>query len=93
MEETAWQFIPEAIVGIYRWHNTDTNITFLRTCFTGSVNNFNPDSQLDEGILGTKWLSYEEILSRSLRSPLVTQCIEDYFSGIRYPLGVCKEVL
>ncbi|MCW8955694.1 MAG: NUDIX domain-containing protein, partial [Gammaproteobacteria bacterium] len=38
-EETAWQFHPEAITGIYRWQQPDTERTFLRVAFCGQVSN------------------------------------------------------
>jgi len=91
-EETAWQFVPETIIGIYHWHNSEKNITYLRVCFAGSVNKHNKDIQLDNGILGTHWLTYDEILNRRLRSPMVKQCIDDYISGKCYPLDLLNEL-
>ena len=92
LEETAWQFIPEAITGIYRWVHPESGLTFLRVSFTGSVSQHNPDQVLDEGILRTHWLSREELLQKSLRSPMVMRCIDDYINGCRYPLSLCDDV-
>ena len=50
-EETAWQFIPEFIVGLYRMHVASKNVTYLRVCFSGSANNHSPDQALDDGII------------------------------------------
>lgn len=91
-EETAWRLTPESIIGIYRWINKGANITYLRTCFTGSVDNHDPHYRLDDGILGAYWLTYEELLRKPLRSPLVKQCIDDYLSGTRYPLSIIREI-
>ena len=35
LEETAWHFEPQALVGIYRWRNPDSDATFLRATFSG----------------------------------------------------------
>ena len=83
LEESGWQFHPEYVVGIYRWVNPIQHDTFLRICFSGSVKNHDPDRLLDEGILGTLWLSRNEMTSYKLRSPMVTRCIDDYIDGHR----------
>lgn len=91
-EETAWQFEPEAITGIYRWPHPDKDRTYLRFCFTGTVHNHDPQQALDCGILGTHWLSREELLARRLRSPLVLRCVDDYLAGRRFPLSLCTDI-
>jgi len=43
--------------------------------------------------LRTHWLSPDSIrASDSLRSPIVSNCINDYLSGTRYPLDILKEL-
>lgn len=93
LEETAWQFLPEAITGIYRWVHPENGLTFLRICYSGSVSGHDPHRVLDEGILRTHWLNREELLKRPLRSPMVLRCIDDYLAGYRYPLSLCDEVI
>ena len=92
LEETAWQFTPEAITGIYRWVHPDSGLTFIRVCYTGLVSQHNPEQALDEGILRAHWLSREELLQRPLRSPMVMRCINDYLAGCRYPLSLCDDI-
>jgi len=94
LEETAWQFQPEALVGIYRWRNTAKNDTFLRATFCGTCTDEDKQRPLDTGILATHWLTLEEIRSRSdlLRSPMVIKSIEDYLDGNRYPLEVLTDL-
>lgn len=92
-EETAWEFIPEFIIGIYRWINPEEHHTYLRICFSGIVNNHDPLQKLDTDILTIHWMSYEEILSKSLRSPMVKHCIDDFLAGHRYPLTLCKDLV
>jgi len=93
LEETAWQFQPEAIVGIYRWVHPESELTFLRVSYTGSISQHDPNRVLDDGILRTRWLSREELLLQPLRSPMVMRCIDDYLAGCRYPLSLCDDVI
>src|SRR6185369_15245208 len=37
LEETAHDFEPRALVGVYRWHYAPKDVTFLRFCFSGDV--------------------------------------------------------
>ena len=93
-EETRFLFAPESLVGCYRWRDTRKNRTHIRMTFCGSVSDEKPEQPLDDGILDTHWLSYEEInQSSALRSPLVLQCINDYRAGHRYPLELLHDVV
>lgn len=87
-EETAWEFEPSFIIGIYLYPSSNNNITYLRICFAGQCVNHNAAQKLDEGIIQAKWLSKEELGAQSekLRSPLVMRCIDDYLSGEQYSL-------
>ncbi len=91
LEETAHEFEPNALVGVYmsRYQSSRTgeDVTYLRFAFAGTVGAMH-DRPLDTGILRALWLSYEEIvaLSDKHRSPLVLQCINDYLRGRRLPL-------
>jgi 8-oxo-dGTP pyrophosphatase MutT (NUDIX family) len=88
LEETAYHFNPEWLLGIYNWHHPRKDITYLRFAFAGKVHGHDPQRQLDSGILRAVWLSQEEIRATAERhrSPLVLKCIEDYLAGTRYPL-------
>jgi 8-oxo-dGTP pyrophosphatase MutT (NUDIX family) len=86
LEETAHEFVPEKITGIYLWAKPESELTYLRFAFSGTVGQHHPDRQLDEGIIRTVWLSREEILASAARhrSPLVVRCVEDYLAGRRF---------
>ncbi len=94
LEETAWQFEPNALVGIYRWVHPKGD-TFLRFCFTGDLLHEEKDRALDHGIEKVVWLDRESLQQRlhQLRSPLVLQCIDDYQAGIRIDLSAVKDVI
>lgn len=91
-EETAWRFQPSAITGLYRWVHPELQQTFLRVCFTGTVDQHDPTQALDEGIIQAHWLTREELAGRPLRSPMVIRCIDDYLAGKRFPLSLYGEI-
>ena len=94
LEETAWHFRPEALVGLYRWRHPDNGDTYLRATFCGECVEHDPQRALDKEIIAAHWLSVEEIRSREhlLRSPLVLQSIDDYLRGKRFPLDLLVEL-
>lgn len=88
-EETAWRFHPEALVGIYLWRSPDTERSFLRFAFCGTVDDHRADLPLDAGIQRALWLSREQLLAQAgrLRSPMVMRCLDDHALGRRWPLA------
>jgi ADP-ribose pyrophosphatase YjhB (NUDIX family) len=90
LEETAYEFTPEHLVGVYRWHHADRNVTYLRFAFAGRLGTHHAERALDTGIVRALWLTAEEVrASRDRhRSPLVVRCIEDYQRGARAPLDL-----
>lgn len=90
LEETACLMSPEALVGVYLWHSTGADRTFLRFAFCGSVSDPQPGRRLDRAILRSLWLTREQLQARSgaLRSPLVMRCVDDYLAGARHPLDL-----
>jgi len=95
LEETAYVFNPQHLVGIYlsRFQRSlDSrleDITYLRFAFCGMLGKHNAALKLDKGIVRTVWLTLDEIKnSQSLhRSPLLLTCAEDYLRGQRFPLA------
>jgi len=99
LEETAYAFTPEALVGVYlsRFERPPSaarpkgeDITYLRFAFCGKLGAFERGRRLDYGIVRTLWLSADEVRASAERhrSPLVVQCMEDYLAGKRYPLAL-----
>jgi 8-oxo-dGTP pyrophosphatase MutT (NUDIX family) len=88
LEETAWQFQPQAIVGVYLWKNPANEKSFLRVAYTGIAANHDPHRRLDRAILRVHWLTRDQLLGRQshLRSPMVLRCVDDYLAGTRLPL-------
>ena len=92
LEETAHRFRPEFLVGIYQWPKPGSEITYLRFAFGGSVEGFEPERCLDDGIVRAVWLSLDELRAtrERHRSPLILQCCEDYLAGRRFPLDLLR---
>ena len=90
LEETAYDFTPQAVLGIYHWKHEHNDTTYLRFAFIGNVGTHYPQQALDDGIIRTVWMSIEEIREKAhlMRSPQVLTCFEDYLSGKTYPLAL-----
>lgn len=93
LEETAHDFSPTSLVGVYmsRYVSSRTalDVTYLRFAFAGELGAAY-DLPLDTGILRTVWMTYGELLDcqEKHRSPLVLQCVQDYLDGKRSPLSL-----
>jgi len=90
LEESARDFCPTELLGIYHYRQADSGVTYLRFAFTGTLSEAHPDRKLDTGILRALWMPLEDIRACSdrHRSPLLMQCINDYLRGQRYPLAM-----
>ena len=91
LEETAWEFKPEALVGIYQYHLPDTSHMYLRFAFCGRLVRECPGQELDDTIIRTVWMTRDEIAALEeyrRRSPMVLQCVDDYLAGVRHPLSL-----
>ncbi|HCI51823.1 MAG TPA: NUDIX hydrolase [Gallionella sp.] len=88
LEESAYDFAPEHLTGIYSWRAPESDTTYLRFAFSGTITAHHPELKLDEGIVRAVWLTIDEIRDTKMRhrSPLVLRCCEDYLAEKRYPL-------
>ncbi len=96
MEETAHDFTPTCLVGIYLARfippgatraesgGAAPDVTYLRVTFAGKVGTDHA-LPLDDGIVRVLWMTYEELAAcrERHRSELVLQCVEDYRRGQR----------
>ncbi|MFV5215319.1 NUDIX hydrolase [Azonexus caeni] len=90
LEETAYDFKPTHLVGIYNWPHPTKDLTYLRFAFAGELRGHDPARKLDDGIVGARWLTLDEVRATQERhrSPLILRCCEDYLAGRRYPLDL-----
>ena len=75
LEETGVQFVPEHLVGIYRWVNPCNDETHLRVAFTGSV------ADIDR----------LRAHRARLRNPLVLEFLDDHRRGRHYPIEILRD--
>lgn len=94
LEESAWHFAPNSLVGVYLWKQPDNGKSFLRVAIAGSVTHHEPQRRLDRGIERALWLTRDQVVAKSarLRSPLVLRCIDDYLGGARHSLDVLQHL-
>ncbi len=93
LEETAHDFTPTALIGMYMSRylsaRTEKEVTYLRFAFAGELGAAH-DLPLDEGILRAVWMTRAEMAAcvEKHRSPLVLRCVDDYLHGKRAPLSM-----
>ncbi len=89
-EETAYDFKPTHLVGVYNWPHPTKDLTYLRFAFAGELRGHDSGRKLDDGIVGARWLTLDEVRATQdrHRSPLILRCCEDYLAGRRYPLDL-----
>lgn len=94
LEETAWQFTPENVIGVYLWRKPGSMLDTLRVAFTGTLGDHDPARRLDRPVIASHWLSRDELsqLNGQLRSPLVLRCIDDFVAGKRLPLTALADL-
>ena len=88
MEESGYAFVPSALLGIYVSDRWDKDITYLRFTFIGTVSENAVSHDLDVGIIGAEWLTYDELMANESmhRNKIVAQCLRDYQAGRRLDL-------
>ncbi len=94
LEETAYDFTPTELLGIYHWQRPAKDITYLRFAFLGKLGAHHPECALDDGIIRALWMSVDELRTSQAihRSPQVLKCVEDYLAGKRFPLAVLSHL-
>ena len=94
LEESAWRFQPEALVGIRIWRHPRHGESYLRFSFCGRCHDHDASRPLDKGIKQVLWLSRDQLLANQekLRSPLVLSSIDDYQAGKRHSLEILDHV-
>ncbi|HLA31715.1 MAG TPA: NUDIX hydrolase [Pseudomonas sp.] len=93
LEETGWDVELTGVTGIYLYTAPSNGITYQRVCFAAKALQQRPAHPLDDGIIGPRWLTREELAAQPerWRSELVLRCIDDYLSGISAPLSLIRD--
>ena len=93
LEETAHQFTPTYLIGVYHSrfisNSSGTDHTYVRFAFAGTLGQKH-ERALDSGIMRTLWMTRAELAAcpERHRSPMLLQCIDDYLRGQRNDLGL-----
>lgn len=94
LEETARDFVPQALLGVYqaRFQRPGQDVSYLRFAFCGTVGEAIAGRALDVPIVRTLWLSADELRAQAARhrSPLVMRCVDDHRAGRRYALDALQ---
>lgn len=92
LEETGWDVELTAVTGIYLYTAPSNGVTYQRVCFAARPLRHHPERALDDGILGARWMTREELAVQPerWRSHLVLRCIDDYLKGERFPLSLIR---
>lgn len=93
LEETGWQVRLTHLLGCALYTAPSNGVTYYRTTFVAEPVTEVANAQLDEGIIGPVWMSWDEIVANEtqMRSPLVKRVIEQYRHGTRLPLSSIDE--
>ncbi|WP_426205394.1 NUDIX hydrolase [Pseudomonas sp. TWP3-1] len=95
LEETGWDVEPTGVIGIYLYTAPSNSVTYQRVCFAAKALKHHADYQLDDGIVGAKWLTREELMAQrdNWRSELIIRCIDDYLAGNHFSLELIRPSL
>lgn len=93
-EETCREFVPTALLGVYRWQIPPAGDTYLRFCFVGQAGEELPALTRDPDILDTRWVLPAQLGQPGLapRSPLVVRSMQDAAAGHCYPLEILHDL-
>lgn len=93
LEETGWHVELTGVTGIYLYTAPSNGITYQRVCFAAKPLRHDPELELDDGIIGPRWMSRDELAADPLRwrSELVLRCVDDYLAGECFPLTLIRQ--
>jgi 8-oxo-dGTP pyrophosphatase MutT (NUDIX family) len=93
LEETGWDVELTSVIGIYLYTAPSNGVTYQRICFAAKALRHNPQSPLDEGIIGPVWLTRDELVTQQerWRSELVLRCVDDYLNAEHFSLDLLRD--
>jgi len=83
LEETAWHVSLSHFLGVSQYLAPSNGVTYVRHTFVAKAIEFDTNATLDADILGTTWMTYEQVLGvqDQLRSPLVLGDLKRFKQG------------
>ncbi len=93
-EETGWNIEITGLVGIYEYKPPELDYAFVRFAFSAKPLSHSPEHVLEEGIKRWFWMDQNELRQEIYRhrSPMVQQCVEDYWMVKRWPLSIVNHL-
>lgn len=90
LEETGWRVEVTGLVGVYEYKPPELDYAFVRFAFAAKPIEHLAEHKLDAGIRRWFWMDQNELRMEVYRhrSPMVQQCVEDYWTAQRWPLRV-----
>ncbi|QUX96691.1 NUDIX hydrolase [Marinomonas sp. CT5] len=79
-EESGWIVNPIGLLGMYSFTPFEGADTYHRLCFLCEALS-ETHEPLDDDIVSSHWMTYDEIMVLPHRSPLIKTCIEDSFNN------------
>lgn len=95
LEETRCTIEVDCLLGVYLWIHPQTRQQYLRIVYVANYVAEDLARPLDDGIHAVHWYTLEDLDRRrkSLRSPVVLRCIEDFLAGRRKPDSLIRGML
>lgn len=90
LEETGWHVEITGLVGVYEYKPPELDYAFVRFAYSAKPISHDANRKLDDGIKRWFWMDQNELRQEIYRhrSPMVQQCVEDYWMVKRWPLRV-----
>ena len=94
LEETGWTVEISGLVGVYEYQPPHLDYGFVRFAFSARAVSHDATRPLDAGIKRWFWMDQHELQHEIYRhrSPMVQQCVEDYWMVRRYPLSLLNHL-
>jgi 8-oxo-dGTP pyrophosphatase MutT (NUDIX family) len=87
-EETGYKVDITGYCGVTLYTAPSNGVTYVRHTFTARVVEHVENATLDDGIVGTAWLSRDDVATcNRLRSPIVLTTIDQYLNHPTMPLS------
>lgn len=93
-EETGWKIEITGLVGVYEYQPPGSDHAYVRFAFSAKPIAHDASQPLDAGIRRWFWMDQNELRMEVYRhrSPMVQQCLEDYWTVKRWPLSVVNHL-
>ena len=95
LEEAGCDININGLLGVYLWIHPQTRQQFLRVVYSADLLRENASAKLDDGIYAVHWFNRDDLEHRrkTLRTPAVLRCIDDFLAGERRPDSILADLM